>query len=248
MITTRDDYLELLYRIQDPNRQTQVIQLPVDEPICTVDLNTRKISVPDEIKVVEFDHNSETIYFSIDRYYDNVDLATLYAVVQYKNANPDNKKNGYIYAIPYFDITTLSVKGEDDKMLFQWAIEGPATAYTGYVTFSIKFYRITEVDSVDEYGTPIKVKAYDYILNTLPSKIKIEQGMDVFEETENYIYDADTVFDIYQRIEEVSRANDLYWIVLDPHFDENKPIATANNYPIGTIDKSEEIYANIINE
>lgn len=247
MITTRDDYLELLYRIQDPNRQTQVIKLPKNEPICNVDLNTRQIDVPEEIKVVEFDHNSETIYFSVDRFFDNVDLASLFAVVQYKNANPDNKKNGYIYAVPYFDVTTLSNE-EDSKILFQWAIEGPATAYPGNVTFSIKFYRISEVDSFDENGTPIKVKVYDYILNTLTTKIKIEHGMDVFSETENYIYDAETVVDIYQRIEEVSRASDLYWIMLDPNFDETKPIVTRGDYPTNTIDKSEEIYTNIMNQ
>ena len=111
MITTRDDYKELLYKIQDPNRQTQVIKLPKDEPICKIDLDTRRIDIPDAVKVVEFDHNSETLYFSVDRYYDNVDLSTLFAVIQYKNANPaGDQKNGYIYAVPYFDITTLPKK------------------------------------------------------------------------------------------------------------------------------------------
>lgn len=245
MITTRDDYIELLYKIQDPNRQTTVIKLPKDEPICKIDLDTRSIQVPDAIKVVEFDHNSETLYFSVDRYYDNVDLSTLFAVVQYKNADPNNKKNGYIYAVPYFDISTLPSQGEEDKMLLQWAIEGPATAYSGKVTFSIKFYRISEVEDKDENGNPILVKVYDYILNTLTTQITILHGMDVFEETENYIYDAETVLDIYQRIEEVSRANDLCWIMLDQLYDETQPIITAGDYPDKTIDKSEQIYSNI---
>lgn len=246
MITTRDDYLDLLYRIQDPNRQTQVIKLPKDEPICEIDLDTRQINVPEAVKVVEFDHNSETLYFSIDRFYDNVDLSTLYAVVQYKNADPDNKKNGYIYAVPYFDVETLPNQGQENKMLLQWAIEGPATAYPGTVTFSIKFYRIAEVEDKDENGNTIYVKVYDYILNTLTSKIKILHGMDVFEETENYVYDAETVMDIYQRIEQISRANDLYWINLNSDFDETKPIITKGDYPANTLDKSEQVYTNII--
>lgn len=246
MITTRDDYKELLYKIQDPNRQTQVIKLPKDEPICKIDLDTRRIDIPDAVKVVEFDHNAETLYFSVDRYYDNVDLSTLFAVIQYKNANPaGDQKNGYIYAVPYFDITTLPNQGEEDKMLLQWAIEGPATAFPGKVSFSIKFYRISEVEVEDENGNTIVVKAYDYILNTLVSQITILHGMDVFEETENYIYDAETVLDIYQRIEEVSRANDLCWIMLDQLYDETQPIITAGDYPDKTIDKSEQIYANI---
>ena len=107
MITTREDYLSLLYRIQDPNKQTSIVKLPPDEPMCKVDLDSRSITVPKEIKIIEFDHNSETLYFTIDRYFDNVDLSTLYAVVQYNNANPDKSKSGFIYAVPYFDITTL---------------------------------------------------------------------------------------------------------------------------------------------
>ena len=67
----------------------------------------------------------------------------------------------------------------------------------------------------------------------------------MYEETENYIYDAETVLDIYQRIEEVSRANDLCWIMLDQLYDETQPIITAGDYPDKTIDKSEQIYSNI---
>jgi hypothetical protein len=35
--------------------------------------------------------------------------------VQYQNANPNKAQGGYIYAVPYFDITT---KAEENKMLF----------------------------------------------------------------------------------------------------------------------------------
>jgi hypothetical protein len=49
--------------------------------MCEVNLNSRMITVPKEIKIIEFDHNSETLYFTIDRYFDSVDLSTLYAVV-----------------------------------------------------------------------------------------------------------------------------------------------------------------------
>ena len=130
-------------------------------------------------------------------------------------------------------------------MLLQWAIEGPATAYPGTVTFSIKFYRIAEVEDKDENGNTIKVKVYDYILNTLTSKIKILHGMDVFQETENYVYDAETIMDVYQRIEDVSRTTELRWIMLDLLYDETQPIVTDGDYPDKTVDKSEQIYTNI---
>jgi hypothetical protein len=39
--------------------------------------------------------------------------------------------------------------------------------------------------------------------------------MDVFEETENYIYEQTTVEEIYARIEEISRQNDIYWLKME---------------------------------
>jgi hypothetical protein len=126
-------------------------------------------------------------------------------------------------------------------MLFQWAIEGPAAAYAGKVTFSIKFYRITEYDTVDKHGNSVKAKEFDYVLNTSPAEITILPSMNVTKINENYIYEDNTILDVYQRIDEVSRMNVLYWTVLE----EETSTQTDNNYPVGTIDKSEEIYNNI---
>ena len=247
MITAREDYKDLLYRIQDPNRQTQIIQLPANEPFCTIDLDSRSIFIPEEIKVVEFDHNSETLYFVVDRFYDNVDLSTVYAVIQYNNANPAGAtKSGYIYPVPFFDITTLSSQGMEDKMIFQWAIEGPVAAYPGWVNFSIQFYRISETDVEDENGIVKTIKEYDYVLNTLPSKIKIQPGMNVLLSSENYNFEADEVKAIYAEIEKLKRQSDLYWITMDNSFDETKPVITKDDYPNGTDNKSEEIYTNIM--
>ena len=233
MITARDDYLDLLYRVQDPNRQDKIIQLPADEPIYAVDLDTRKIEAPKFLSV-EYDHNAETIYFEVDRFFDNIDLSTMFCVIQYQNANPDKARGGYIYPVPYFDITT---KAEDNKMLFQWAIEGPATAYSGKVTFSIKFYKISSItiDSADGHSTQLKV--YDYVLNTQPSTSEVLHGLDIMATSENYYFEASEVEKIYQEIEKVRRTNDLYWTVLK---DDTVPKVTAD-YPDKTINKNELI-------
>lgn len=200
MITTPADYLSLLYLIQDQNRQTLAITLPKDEQIYNIDLNARTVEAPKFLSV-EYDHNAETIYFKVDRYYDNMDLARddIYIVIQYENANPDSKKKGYIYAPPFIDIETLK---EENKILFPWVIEGPATAYSGAVTFSIKFYRL------NRFGE------YELNLNTLTSKSQVLHGMNIYKTSENYLYDAPTVEAIYQRIEEVEKSNDLYWIIM----------------------------------
>lgn len=234
MITPSQDYLDLLYRIQDPNRQDKIIQLPENEPIYNIDLNKRSIEAPQYLSV-EYDHNAETIYFCVDRFFDNVDLATMFCVVQYQNANPNKAQGGYIYAVPYFDITTMA---KENKMLFQWAIEGPATAFSGTVTFSIKFYRISSIviDNVD--GSSMEKKVYDYVLNTQPSKSTVLHGFDVLATSENYYFESSEVEQIYQRIEEVRRQNDLYWIVLNDVSDIGK---LDEDYPDKTINKNDII-------
>ena len=46
MITTPQEYYDLLYRIQDENKPTLALLLPSDEKIFEIDLKTRKIDAP----------------------------------------------------------------------------------------------------------------------------------------------------------------------------------------------------------
>ena len=96
-ITTSAEYLQHLYTIQDKNfPQLQATDIPSTEEKLIIDLNTRTITAPEFLSVTK-DHNSETLYFMVDRYFDSVDLATMSCIVQYKNANPDKTgSNGYI--------------------------------------------------------------------------------------------------------------------------------------------------------
>lgn len=205
MITTPVDYLSLLYLLQDQNKQYVAITLPSDETIYNIDLNKRTVEAPEYLSVA-YDHNAETIYFKVDRYFDLVDLARddIYIVIQYENANiKEPKKRGFIYAPPFIDTVTFA---DENKILFPWVIEGPATAFAGTVTFSIKFYRLNERGQ------------YEFNLNTQTNKSKVLHGLNVlsYKEYENYNYEASTVEAIYQRIAEVEKANELYWINADP--------------------------------
>ena len=81
MITTSQEYLQNLYILQDENFPKLVASdIPSSEAKLIIDLNTRTVSAP-EFLSVEKDHNSETLYFMVDRYYDNVDLATMSCIV-----------------------------------------------------------------------------------------------------------------------------------------------------------------------
>lgn len=200
MITSPKDYDELLYRLQDYNRTYQIIPLPKDEPIYEIDLNTRKIVAPDFLSV-EYDHNAETIYFKCDRYFDCVDLARedITIVIQYENANPKKNERGFLYLPLYVDTLTFKDEG---KIAFPWVIEGPATAYSGTVTFSIRFYRI------DKDGV------YDFNLNTLSSTSKVLHGMQI-QNTENFIIAPTVIDDIYDKISKLNKDFDVYWIDLE---------------------------------
>lgn len=198
MITLPQDYASLLYMVQDPNRPHKIIRLPSDEEIYEVDLNTRIIKTPQFLSVQQ-DHRSEWIYFQCARYYDGVDLSTQTCIVQYNNANPYPKKRGYIYCVPFIDIETLK---DEEKIIIPWLIEGPITAYSGKVEFAFKFY------SMNSSGR------YNFALNTLPATSQILTGMDIFKESENYIYDPDTIEDIYDKIAKIEQ-HDLYWIKLE---------------------------------
>ena len=46
MITDPKEYYALLYKIQDTNPPQTATSLPSDEPMMTIDLNTRKIEAP----------------------------------------------------------------------------------------------------------------------------------------------------------------------------------------------------------
>lgn len=200
MITSPKDYDELLYRLQDYNKTYQIIPLPKNEPVYEIDLNTRKIGAPDFLSV-EYDHNAETIYFKCDRYFDCVDLARedITIVIQYENANPKSNERGFLYLPLYVDTLTFKDEG---KIAFPWVIEGPATAYSGTVTFSIRFYRI------DKDGV------YDFNLSTLSSTSRVLHGMQI-QNSENFIIAPTVVDDIYAQISKLNKDFDVYWIDLE---------------------------------
>lgn len=248
MLTSESSYLKFLHQIQNPNKGNRIIPLPemievgssLDgtpgyEPLYQVDLNERSIQAPKYLSV-EYDHNSEAVYFVADRFYDNVDLSTMTCIVQYQNANPEPAKGGYIYLTPFVDIVTLK---EDNKMIIPWVIQGPATAFAGDVVFAIKFYKTSShiVDGEETY-------VYDYVLNTVPAKSKVLHGLNIEATSENYYFDSSELAGIHNRISEIEERLDeesvgiVYWTVLE---DVSNVVNFEPDYPEKTINKNEVI-------
>lgn len=200
MITEKQEYLDLLYKIQDENKPSLAILLPGDERIYNVDLTTRTIEAPEYLSV-ETDHRSEVVYFKCPRYYDAVDLSNTVCVVQYINAN----KEGRVYAVPYYDIDTFS---DTNEMLIPWEVDGEATVAAGNVQYALRFYML---------DSRITDKRLVYNLNTLTASSKVLHGIDIDPEELQSSNDKEYIVTYLDEILAISReiANkDVYWVVL----------------------------------
>ena len=156
MITGSAEYKEYLATLADSyNPPNILIRIPAAEPVYKIDLNTRVAEAP-KFLGVESDHEAELIYYVVDRYYDQVDLAQCVCAVQFRNAHLEE----YMYIIPAYDVTSMP-----GKIIFAWNILSPVTKFGGSVEFSFKFFKIDKTS-----GELL------YELNTLVSKSKVLVG------------------------------------------------------------------------
>jgi hypothetical protein len=134
MITAANEYYSALAQIQDQNFPVQAVLVPSTERIYEVDLFTRSVSMP-EFLSIETDHQAETIYFKVDRFFDYMDLSRTACVIQYITANNES----HFYPVPFYDCITFN---EENKMIIPWNISGAVTNTAGIVKFNIRFYKI----------------------------------------------------------------------------------------------------------
>lgn len=184
MVIAKEDFIPYLASIQNDTKP-KIVVLPTVEKAYDIDLKTRQIETPKYLSV-ERDHKSEVVYFKVDRFFDYMDLTQTVCIIQY--ITPDN--NTRIYAVPYYDIETYAT---EEKIIFPWCIDGGATATAGTIRYSIRFYKIDEVE-----------QQFIYNLNTQPTQSKILYGMDI--QSANADYDlAPTVYDeVLQALSEFS--------------------------------------------
>lgn len=205
MIVSPQEYESLLYRLIDPNEFTHMFQIPENEPVYEIDLNTRKIAAP-EFLSLETDHNSEIIWFKTDRFYDNFDLYESHCWIQYKNA--EGKE--FFYAAP---IIIDKKEHTSEKILIPWAISKEVAAKTGLVEFSFQFFKLSN-----------DKKKFLYVLNTQSEKSKILASLridpiKVLEHPENFNQETEHLADLVHRLtsayEILSKDYNLYWIEVE---------------------------------
>ena len=146
----------------------------IEHPYCIIDADSRKITVPDEYKLlgVESDENVERVYFKCPKIVgDGIDLSTLGLRINYQNAN--SQKDSY----PVDDLTV-----ENEFITFSWLLSRKAVAYKGAVKFIICAVRIGDNAEIsNEWNTTLASAEVLEGLEVDFSSIPDEEGKDLLE-------------------------------------------------------------------
>ena len=156
-VTTIDDYFSILkilmeivqFAMANPDMKDggydktifndKLFIIPFGENDFTIDANTRKIGIPQEFSRngvgVEGDHFVESLYFTIDRYFDTIDFAQskVKAIVEWINANGEKC---------YSPAWTKVLDDDNKKLIIGWMLTDKATKKAGVVKFSIRLYTL----------------------------------------------------------------------------------------------------------
>jgi hypothetical protein len=138
------------------------MMLPIDEAAFTINANTRAITTP-KVVTLQNDQIAETLTFTIDRYFDYMDLynATVYA----QWTLPSGKEGAT--EIEFKDITTIP-----GKIRFGWPLDSDVTSEVGTVRYSIRFW---QKGTVKENNQDVEKVVYSF--NTLTSALNISPAL-----------------------------------------------------------------------
>ena len=206
--------------------------LPTTEEMFEINADTRSIKIPDNFARygvgVQGDEIAEILYFSIDRYFDAMDLADMDIIIQWKREGENDLAN--TLSATYKKSLTL----QPGKIVFGWPIISDMTNTSGNIKFSVRFYRRANDTLI-------------YSFSTLPATIKIQSGLN-FKLTEDHTLLA---FNRNQNIHNNLRNSKKYnnnYIIASPEFvayytllDDEFITATEENYdlPVTLVAKAE---------
>lgn len=171
--------------------------LPLDEPLFEINSDSRDIIVPEVFRKngvgVQGDQLAETLFFSIDRYFEMTDLfrEDIQGIVQWESAAKGKQfETGYSYIV-FKDVTIVK-----DKMVFGWLLNDVITSNPGTVKFSIRFFSTAK--EFDAAGN--EVLKLDFSLSTKTQTVTINPAIsyDINDET---------------GLPEVNAYNDLHLVV-----------------------------------
>ena len=178
--------------------------LPIEEELFKIDANTREINIPKHFAThgvgVQGDEIAEILYFSIDRYFDAIDLADMKILIQWSREGDDLSEN--------LDLTyKRSLEHTSGEIIFGWPVSSAMTSEPGNIKFAIRFYRIDDDNKLW------------YSFSTKTATIKIQKGLD-FQLSKDAIALADDYkMHIYQTLRNSSSPVKGY-VIAKPEFVE----------------------------
>lgn len=138
------------------------MMLPLDEASFTINANTRVIATP-KIVTLQNDQIAETVVFTIDRFFDYMDLNNATIYVQW--TLPSGKEGAT-------EIEMKDILTEPGKIRFGWPLDSEVTSEIGQVKYSIRFWNKGVFKEED--GDVEKVV---YSFNTLTSSLTISPSL-----------------------------------------------------------------------
>lgn len=144
---TNNNNLTILTDIHDTDIPIEVVNRTINTPLY-------------EDIVVSMDNNSQIISFTIDRYFDGVDLLNKVIAIKYINALNESDRT-----------FAVNVSNTDNKITFGWLIDNKVTKKNGYVRFAIEFLGYLDNGEF-------------YCWSTKPSQIEVSEGLYVDDSIE----------------------------------------------------------------
>jgi hypothetical protein len=156
-----DEYFAHLEYLYDEN--ITYLMMPLDETPFVINANTRAISAP-KIVIVQNDQVAETVMFTIDRYFDYMDLNNAIIYVQW--TLPSGKEGSHL--IEMKDIASIP-----GKIRFGWPLDNEVTSEVGTVKYSVRFWNKGFVPDKD--NNPVEKVVYSF--NTLTSTLNVNAAL-----------------------------------------------------------------------
>ena len=159
-------------KAEKENLRSYFLRLPLDEGLFEINANTRTIKIPSNFSSngvgVQGDETAEIVYFSIDRYFDHMDLANddMNIVIQWETRDKDRATISGIS--PNFGKDIGTIPG---KIIFGWPIYSELTESPTPIKFAVRFFSLGEADAEG-------VRALNYSLATLPAEITVGATID----------------------------------------------------------------------
>lgn len=150
-------------RIRDlANEDPLYTVLPLDEEPFAIDANKRTIEIPKNFSshglCVEGDHRAEVVFFSIDRYFDSIDLDKQSIFIQWELSD------GTVGVSPNY---LKDVTSQEGKLIFGWVLDSEITSVPGKIKFAIRFYTFNEDTEIT------------YSFSTLPAIANINSSLNL---------------------------------------------------------------------